>query len=108
MDAGTIFLQLLLSGILIGGVYSLVAMGFVITYRSAQVFNIAYGQFAVVGFGEAGAGVQDQVALQRHLALGDLFVDFVEHVLQLFEIEHRPLRKVQIAAGMLDVLADPP
>jgi len=33
----------------VGGVYSLVAMGFVITYRSAQVFNIAYGQFAVIG-----------------------------------------------------------
>jgi branched-chain amino acid transport system permease protein len=49
MDATTILLQLLLSGVLVGGVYGLVAMGFVITYRSAGVFNIAYGQFAVIG-----------------------------------------------------------
>lgn len=49
MDATTIVLQLVLSGILVGGIYGLIAMGFVITYRSAQVFNIAYGQFAVVG-----------------------------------------------------------
>ncbi len=49
MDATAIVLQLVLSGILVGGIYGLIAMGFVITYRSAQVFNIAYGQFAVVG-----------------------------------------------------------
>jgi len=42
-------LQLILSGVLVGSVYGIIAMGFVITYRSAQVFNIAYGQFAVVG-----------------------------------------------------------
>lgn len=49
MDQATILLQLVLSGVLVGSVYSLIAMGFVITYRSAQVFNIAYGQFAVLG-----------------------------------------------------------
>jgi branched-chain amino acid transport system permease protein len=42
-------LQLVLSGILVGGIYGLIAMGFVVTYRNAQVFNIAYGQFAVLG-----------------------------------------------------------
>jgi len=49
MSETSILLQLVISGILLGGVYGLIAMGFVITYRSAQVFNIAYGQFAVVG-----------------------------------------------------------
>jgi len=49
VDATTIVLQLVLSGILVGSVYGFIAMGFVITYRNAQVFNIAYGQFAVVG-----------------------------------------------------------
>ena len=49
MSTTTILLQLVLSGILVGSVYGLIAMGFVITYRNAQVFNIAYGQFAVVG-----------------------------------------------------------
>lgn len=49
MSTTTIVFQLLLSGILVGGIYGLIAMGFVITYRNARVFNIAYGQFAVVG-----------------------------------------------------------
>ena len=49
MDAVTILFQLVLSGILVGSVYGLTAMGFVIAYRSARVFNIAYGQFAVLG-----------------------------------------------------------
>jgi len=49
MDQATILLQLVLSGVLVGSVYSLTAMGFVITFRSAHVFNIAYGQFAVLG-----------------------------------------------------------
>ena len=49
MDVSTILLQLVLSGILVGSVYSLTAMGFVITYRSANVFNMAYGQFVLFG-----------------------------------------------------------
>ena len=49
MDTFTTLLQLVLSGVLVGSVYGLTAMGFVVTYRSARVFNIAYGQFAVLG-----------------------------------------------------------
>jgi branched-chain amino acid transport system permease protein len=41
--------QLILSGIMVGALYGLVAMGFVIIYRGARVFNMAYGQFAVMG-----------------------------------------------------------
>jgi branched-chain amino acid transport system permease protein len=49
MDAATILLQLVLSGMLVGSIYGLIGMGFVITYRSANVFNLAYGQFVMVG-----------------------------------------------------------
>jgi branched-chain amino acid transport system permease protein len=49
MDAATILVQLVLSGILVGSIYSLTAMGFVITYRSANVFNMAFGQFVLFG-----------------------------------------------------------
>ena len=49
MDAVTNLLQLIVSGIMIGSIYSLIGMGFVITYRTTNVFNIAYGQFAVLG-----------------------------------------------------------
>jgi branched-chain amino acid transport system permease protein len=44
-----VWLQLLISGILVGGIYGLISMGFVTVYRNARVFNIAYGEFAVLG-----------------------------------------------------------
>jgi branched-chain amino acid transport system permease protein len=45
----TTILQLTISGILIGAIYGLIAMGFVVVYRTGRVFNMAYGQFAVLG-----------------------------------------------------------
>jgi branched-chain amino acid transport system permease protein len=43
------FLQLLVSGIMLGGVYSLVALGFVIIYKSTGVINFAQGQLLAIG-----------------------------------------------------------
>jgi branched-chain amino acid transport system permease protein len=45
----TTLLQLIITGVLVGGVYGLIAMGFVVVYRSGRVFNMAYGQFAMLG-----------------------------------------------------------
>src|SRR6201996_6643022 len=44
-----IFLQLLFTGIGIGAVYSLVALGFVLIYRATNVVNFAQGEFAMLG-----------------------------------------------------------
>ncbi|MDY6878615.1 MAG: branched-chain amino acid ABC transporter permease [Desulfatiglans sp.] len=38
-----------ISGALVGLLYALIAMGFVIIYRSARVFNLAQGEIVVVG-----------------------------------------------------------
>ncbi len=43
------FLQLMVSGLGIGAVYALVALGFVLIYRAANVVNFAQGQIAMVG-----------------------------------------------------------
>ncbi|MCF8565583.1 branched-chain amino acid ABC transporter permease [Alicyclobacillus tolerans] len=43
------FLQLLISGLGIGAIYALVALGFVLIYRAANVVNFAQGQIAMVG-----------------------------------------------------------
>jgi branched-chain amino acid transport system permease protein len=42
------FLQLLFSGIGIGAVYALVALGFVLIFRAANVVNFAQGEFSMV------------------------------------------------------------
>jgi branched-chain amino acid transport system permease protein len=39
----------MINGVLIGLLYGLVAMGFVIIYRSSRVFNLAQGELVVVG-----------------------------------------------------------
>jgi len=45
----TAFFNLVLSGILVGGVYGMIALGFVIVYKSSRTINIAYGQFVMLG-----------------------------------------------------------
>jgi branched-chain amino acid transport system permease protein len=42
-------LQLLFTGLGIGGIYALVALGFVLVYRAASVVNFAQGDFAMLG-----------------------------------------------------------
>jgi branched-chain amino acid transport system permease protein len=44
-----IFLQLLFTGLGIGAIYALVALGFVLLIRAASVVNFAQGQFSMVG-----------------------------------------------------------
>ena len=46
MDA---ILQFTANGILIGGVYSLIALGIVLIYKSSKVFNFAAGEMVMVG-----------------------------------------------------------
>jgi len=41
--------QYVVTGILVGGVYALIALGIVIIYKSTRVFNFAIGQMMVVG-----------------------------------------------------------
>jgi len=43
------FLQLSISGLLLGGIYALVALGFVLVYKSSGVFNFAQGSLLVLG-----------------------------------------------------------
>ena len=42
------FLQLLFSGIGIGAIYALVALGFVLIFRATSVVNFAQGEFSMV------------------------------------------------------------
>jgi branched-chain amino acid transport system permease protein len=43
------FLQLLINGVVVGSIYALVALGFVIIYKSSSIINFAQGEFLVVG-----------------------------------------------------------
>ncbi|MGE3993946.1 ABC transporter permease subunit, partial [Pseudorhodoplanes sp.] len=43
------FLNYLISGALVGLLYALIAMGFVVIYRASKVFNFAQGELVVFG-----------------------------------------------------------
>jgi len=43
------FLQVLLNGLVVGSIYSLVALGFVIIYKSSGILNFAQGEFLLLG-----------------------------------------------------------
>ena len=43
------FLQLTLNGLVIGSIYALVALGFVIIYKSSAILNFAQGEFLMMG-----------------------------------------------------------
>ena len=44
-----LFLQLLVSGVVIGSIYGLVGMGFVIIYKSTSILNFAQGELLMLG-----------------------------------------------------------
>ncbi len=43
------FLQLLVTGLVIGSVYALVAMGFALIYKATSIINFAQGEFVLLG-----------------------------------------------------------
>ncbi len=45
----TTFLQLILTGVMVGSIYSLIALGFVLIYKSSGIINVAQGQMLMVG-----------------------------------------------------------
>ena len=49
MDLWPNILQLLSSGIIIGAIYALVALGFVTISRASQIINFAQGEFVMLG-----------------------------------------------------------
>ncbi len=43
------FLQLVLSGLVVGSIYALVGLGFVVIYKSSSILNFAQGEFLMLG-----------------------------------------------------------
>ena len=43
------FLNYVINGILLGQLYALLALGFVVIYRASKVFNFAQGELMLVG-----------------------------------------------------------
>lgn len=79
------FLQLTFSGLALGVIYALIALGFVVIYRASQVFNFAHGDLLMFGaylmVAACGAGVPWGFALLAALAGTGLLAAAIEHSL---------------------------
>ena len=42
-------LQLVVSGLATGGIYALIALGFVLIYKATRIINFATGEFMMIG-----------------------------------------------------------
>jgi branched-chain amino acid transport system permease protein len=49
MKFGGLFVQVIVQGLAIGAVYSLIALGYVMIFKAANVFNFAQGDFVMAG-----------------------------------------------------------
>jgi len=82
------FLQLIISGLVIGSIYSLVALGFTVIYKATRVVNFAQGELLMFG-----AYVCYAVVVQNHVPfIPALFITMAFSALLALAIERLVLR----------------
>jgi branched-chain amino acid transport system permease protein len=100
----TTWLQLCVSGITLGAIYSLIALGFVTIYRTSKVVNMAQGSFVMFG-----TLIAYTLVYQHHMpfwvsALVAIAVVVVIAVL-MYWVVLRPIMKVSLVAMILSTIA---
>ncbi|MDP9265328.1 MAG: branched-chain amino acid ABC transporter permease [Chloroflexota bacterium] len=86
----TLLLQLVVGGVAIGGVYSLIALGFVLIYKATDVLNLAHGELLLVG-AYVSYGLISQVGLPIPAALLGTFAFAIVLGLAIERLALRPL-----------------
>ncbi len=103
------FLQLVISGLVIGSIYSAVALGFVIIYKATRVVNFAQGEFLMIGAYACFAFlVQMHVpfwaALLLTILFGMVFALFVERLILRPMIGEPIISIIMVTIGLSLVL----
>src|SRR4030043_1578048 len=103
MDFWTYLPQLFTSGITIGAIYALVALGFVTISRASQIINFAQGEFFMLG-GVITFFLLKEVSLPYPLAviiavMMVILIGFMMHVSVVY-----PLRKASIVILLMATL----
>ncbi len=84
------FIQLLISGILVGTVYGLIALGFVLVYKASGILNLAQGELVMLGAYICYTGIS---VLHLNVALAFLFTFVIAGVMGIVisRVAIRPL-----------------
>ncbi len=100
------FLNYALNGALLGLLYALVAMGFVVIYRASKVFNMAVGEMLVLGaflvwWAIAARGMHPAVGLAAALAISVLVGLAIERLLFRRLIGESVFSMIMVTIGLL-------
>lgn len=103
------FLQLVLNGLVIGSIYALVGLGFVIIYKSSSILNFAQGEFLMLGAYVClaiftGANVPFAVAFVLTLGFSVLLGVLMERVLLRPMIGEPVISVIMLTLGLASVL----
>ena len=103
------FFQLLVAGVALGGIYALIALGFVIVYKATGTFNFAQGGFVLLGaylvyqFGDDW-GLPFFIALLLAMAVMAALAAGIERVVIRPMISGPPFTIVLITLGILLII----
>jgi branched-chain amino acid transport system permease protein len=105
----TYFLQLVVSGIVVGSIYALSALGFVLIYKSSRVLNIAHGQIiaggAYIVFAlTAWAGVPIFLSFLASMAITFFLAMSVERIFLRRLIGEPIISVIMVTIGLMSIL----
>jgi branched-chain amino acid transport system permease protein len=100
----TFFLQLVVTGLALGMIYALIAIGFVIILKCSEVFNIAQGHFVLIG-GYLGYTFLVTFSLPIWAALGMAIATAIIMGLAIERLTLRPLLGEPVLAVIMVTIA---
>lgn len=105
----TYFLQLVVSGIVVGSIYALSALGFVLIYKSSRVLNIAHGQIIAIGAFitytlTVGVGIPIYISFLMSLVLTFFMAMSVERIFLRRLIGEPIISVIMVTIGLMSIL----
>lgn len=94
MSTGALFLQFVFSGLMVGAIYALIALGFTIVYTATEAINFAQGEFVMLGGMTAVALFGAGLPLAAAFAGSVLVVTLIGLLLERLTLA--PLRQVSV------------
>jgi len=105
----TYFMQLVVSGIVVGSIYALSALGFVLIYKSSRVLNLAHGQIIAIGAFitytlTVGVGLPVYISFMVSLILTFLMAMSVERIFLRRLIGEPIISVIMVTIGLMSIL----
>ena len=103
------FLQLVVSGIVVGSIYALSGLGFVLIYKSSRVLNLAHGQFISLGAFityalTVGAHIPIYISFLLSLIITFLLAMSVERIFLRRLIGEPIISVIMVTIGLMSIL----